>query len=149
MQRFRLGLCQLGVGSVKAANLEAASAAVAEAADDGADLVVLPECFNSPYGTSFFPEYAEPLSPGNQTYDALVAMAVDAGVVLVGGSVPEKGDDGNLYNTSLVFDAQGNELGRHRKVYTTTHTITITITITHTLIHMPDGLTCEIVGPFV
>ena len=135
MQRFRLGLCQLGVGSVKAANLEAASAAVAEAADDGADLVVLPECFNSPYGTSFFPEYAESLSPGNQTYDALVAMAVDAGVVLVGGSVPEKGDDGNLYNTSLVFDAQGNELGRHRKVYITTHTITTTIPHTHTYSH--------------
>lgn len=121
----------MGVGSVKAANLEAASAAVAEAADDGADLVVLPECFNSPYGTSFFPEYAEPLSPGNQTYDALVAMAVDAGVVLVGGSVPEKGDDGNLYNTSLVFDAQGNELGRHRKVYTTTHTLPLSLSHTH------------------
>jgi predicted amidohydrolase len=37
---------------------------VQEAAKNGAQVVVLPECFNSPYGTSYFPEYAEELEIG-------------------------------------------------------------------------------------
>lgn len=43
----------------KAANLAAARAAVAEAAQAGAKLVCLPECFNSPYDSKLFPTYAE------------------------------------------------------------------------------------------
>ena len=27
-------------------------------------MVSLPECFNSPYGTKYFPEYAEPIEGG-------------------------------------------------------------------------------------
>ena len=32
---------------------------VGVAAKQGAQMVVLPECFQTPYGTSYFPEYAE------------------------------------------------------------------------------------------
>ncbi|MGB9792683.1 MAG: carbon-nitrogen hydrolase family protein, partial [Thermacetogeniaceae bacterium] len=38
-------------------------------------------------------------------------------VFLVGGSVPEKGDDGRLYNTSYVFDDMGRQVAKHRKVH--------------------------------
>ncbi len=61
---FRLGLVQLAVGSAKKANLQRAAAKVAEAKSKGAQLVVLPECFNSPYGVKHFPEYAEPVPSG-------------------------------------------------------------------------------------
>ena len=30
-------------------------------------VISLPECFNSPYGTKYFPEYAEPLIDGPTT----------------------------------------------------------------------------------
>ena len=36
---------------------------VIEAAKSGASLVVLPECFNSPYGCQYFPKYAEKVLP--------------------------------------------------------------------------------------
>lgn len=56
---FRLGLCQTLVGADKAANLATAKDAVAEAVGEGAQVVCLPECFNSPYATDQFPVYAE------------------------------------------------------------------------------------------
>ncbi len=46
----RVALCQLAVSADKAANIAAASAAVREAGQQGAQLVVLPEMWNCPYG---------------------------------------------------------------------------------------------------
>lgn len=48
---FRLALVQLAVGASKGENLRRAADFVREAASNGARLVSLPECFNSPYGT--------------------------------------------------------------------------------------------------
>jgi len=50
-QEFKLALIQLAVGSNKADNLRRACQLVREAANQGANLITLPECFNSPYGT--------------------------------------------------------------------------------------------------
>lgn len=68
LKPVRVALVQLGQTSTKKAfNLDHARSAVLRAAkngpEGGADLVVLPECFNSPYGVDFFPTYAETL-PG-------------------------------------------------------------------------------------
>ena len=60
---LRLALVQLKTGSDKTENLFRARTKVLEAAAKGAKLVVLPECFNSPYGTKYFPKYAETLLP--------------------------------------------------------------------------------------
>ena len=64
----RIALVQLGqTGADKSFNLKHARESVLRAAkegpDGGADMVVLPECFNSPYGVQFFSTYAETL-PG-------------------------------------------------------------------------------------
>ena len=45
----------------------------------------LQECFNSPYGTKFFPEYAEPI-PGPST-QALSKAAKENSVYVVGGEL--------------------------------------------------------------
>ncbi|CAK7275254.1 Omega-amidase nit3 [Sporothrix epigloea] len=117
---------QLASGKDKAANLAHARDKVLEAAGRGANLIVLPECFNSPYGCDFFPSYAESLLPSPPTaeaspsYHALSAMAKEAGVFLVGGSIPElvtTGDDKKYYNTSLTFGPDGELLASHRKVH--------------------------------
>ena len=47
---FQLALIQLAVGSNKKTNLLRASRLIHQAAINGAQLVILPECFNSPYG---------------------------------------------------------------------------------------------------
>ena len=37
-------------------------------------------------------------------------------IVVVGGSMPERGEGGRLLNTSLVFDADGRLMGKFSKV---------------------------------
>lgn len=49
---FKIALIQMTVGKDKNVNLENAVKFIRKAADNGASLVVLPECFNCPYGTS-------------------------------------------------------------------------------------------------
>ncbi|XP_067085901.1 omega-amidase NIT2 [Osmerus mordax] len=114
MSKFRLAVVQLHVTKVKADNLSKARGLIKEAASQGAKVVVLPECFNSPYGTGFFPEYAEKI-PGVST-QVLSEAAKESGVYLVGGSIPEE-DEGKLYNTCAVFGPDGSLLLKHRKIH--------------------------------
>jgi hypothetical protein len=44
-------------GADKSANLLHAQEKVREAAKAGAGIIVLPECFNSPYGCDYFPSF--------------------------------------------------------------------------------------------
>ncbi|KAJ3189353.1 hypothetical protein HDU85_002982 [Gaertneriomyces sp. JEL0708] len=113
---FKLALVQLAVTASKEANLSNARQKVTEAAKKGANVVVLPECFNSPYGTEHFPKYAEPLDNGPST-SALSKMAKEAGVYLVGGSIPELSGDSKYFNTCTVWSPTGNRLAVHRKVH--------------------------------
>ena len=114
MSKFRLALIQLAVSASKPDNLARAARLVKEAASKGANIVALPECFNSPYGTSYFPEYAEAI-PGPST-DALVKSAKDSGVFLIGGSIPEKDGD-KIYNTCTVYNPNGDMIAKHRKMH--------------------------------
>uniref|UniRef100_A0A8C7LKB0 omega-amidase n=1 Tax=Oncorhynchus mykiss TaxID=8022 RepID=A0A8C7LKB0_ONCMY len=112
---FRLAVVQLHVTKVKADNLSRARGLIKEAAARGAKLVVLPECFNSPYGTGFFPEYAEKI-PGESS-QVLSEAAKESQVYLVGGSIPEEDDGGKLYNTCPVFGPDGSLVLKHRKIH--------------------------------
>ncbi|XP_078581726.1 omega-amidase NIT2-like [Branchiostoma floridae x Branchiostoma japonicum] len=112
--KFKIALVQLFVTANKSENLARASKLISQAAGGGANLVALPECFNSPYGTKFFPEYAEKI-PGEST-NMLAKAAKDNKVFLVGGSIPEE-DGGKLYNTSTVFNPEGELIAKFRKVH--------------------------------
>lgn len=112
---LRVGLVQMLVEESKEKNLEKAESMTAEAAARGAKLVVLPEMFNCPYSSQYFPRYAEP--EGGYTWQRLSRMARENNVYLVGGSVPEIDGANRIYNTSFVFDDQGKQIGRHRKMH--------------------------------
>ncbi len=114
---LRVGLCQLLVGRNKAQNVEKATNMIREAASKGAQLVVLPECFNCPYGTKYFKDYAEMASPGNPTFDAMANAARDNKVWLVAGSFPEIDSQSRLFNSSVTFDPTGAAVNVHRKVH--------------------------------
>ncbi|XP_060028179.1 omega-amidase NIT2 isoform X1 [Erinaceus europaeus] len=114
MATFRLALIQLRVSPIKSDNLTRACGLIREAARKGAKLISLPECFNCPYGTDYFPAYAEQI-PGESTHK-LSEVAKECGIYLVGGSIPEK-DAGKLYNTCAVFGPDGRLLVTHRKIH--------------------------------
>lgn len=121
---LKLALVQLASGADKFANLSRARSKVLEATSNGANIVVLPECFNSPYGTKYFPKYAETLLPSPPTkeqspsFHALSDIAKEAEIYLVGGSIPEYWQETDkYYNTSLTFGPDGKLLTTHRKVH--------------------------------
>lgn len=133
-QSVKLALVQLACTADKAHNLSHARTKVLEATKRGANIVVLPECFNSPYGTKHFPHYAETLLPSpptedqSPTFHALSKLAKEANAYIVGGSIPElveedgakdgDGKDGKKwYNTNLTFAPNGELLATHRKVH--------------------------------
>lgn len=92
-----------------------------------AKVVVLPECWNGPYDTASFPVYAEPVpdpqaagtpDPERSPSTAMLCRAaVGLKIWIVGGSVPEAGKDGGVYNTCVVVDPTGRIVAKHRKVH--------------------------------
>ena len=107
LRQFKFAAVQMAVGADKAANVARATRLVAQAARAGAHVVALPECFNCPYGNEYFGEYAETV-PDGPTTAALRAAAREHGVLLIGGSQPERAaGSGRLYNTCVVCDEQG------------------------------------------
>ncbi|CAG7846502.1 Hydrolase C26A3.11 [Serendipita indica DSM 11827] len=130
---FRLALIQMGgVTADKTSNLAHARDLIHKAVNpqsgEKPGVVVLPECFNSPYGHVHFPKYAESVGfKKGETYDVsnsssdsvkmLSQAAKDCGVWLIGGSIPEKGEDGNLYNTATIYNPRGELVAIHRKIH--------------------------------
>lgn len=123
-KKFVIGLCQILVGSDKAVNLTVAKAAIANAVKQGAQIVALPECFNSPYNVGKFREYSEIIpkdetkctEKDNPTTSFLLNEAKTHGIYLVGGSFPEI-DDNKIYNTSIVINPSGKIIAKHRKLH--------------------------------
>ncbi|TFK26375.1 carbon-nitrogen hydrolase [Coprinopsis marcescibilis] len=133
LKPFTLALIQLGnIGDNKAANLKHAREMILRATRDHPkkpDLVVLPECFNSPYGHVHFPVYAEKIgyTPG-QAYDVgtsesesvkmLSEVAKETKTWLIGGSIPERDTQKETYyNTCTVYNPQGDLVALHRKIH--------------------------------
>jgi nitrilase len=111
---MRLGLVQLNSQRDKAANLAAATEAIASLAAGGADLILLPEMFNHRWSDEANVVEAEPI-PGPATAWAS-AQAEEHGVNLHLGSLIED-REGVRYNTSVVFDRSGRELARYSKIH--------------------------------
>ncbi|HWU31755.1 MAG TPA: carbon-nitrogen hydrolase family protein [Marmoricola sp.] len=115
----RIGLGQWhAVPGDKNTNLATALEVIKGLADKGAELIVLPELWASGYDAPRLGEIvaatAEPV-PGPRS-EALAAAAREHKLWLVAGSVPEEAD-GQVYNTTLVFDPAGDLIGVHRKVH--------------------------------
>ncbi len=111
---MRVALIQMPVTDDKALNIKTACDGIREAAATGIDFAVLPEMFCSPYQNSCFRAFGE--EAGGPAQTALSALAAELGIYIVGGSIPEL-CDGNVYNTSYVYDRKGNQIAKHRKVH--------------------------------
>lgn len=115
MNKFRLALCQINVIDDKKANIKKAMEMIAISAQNGANIVVLPEMFNCPYDNSKFKEYAETRDK-SQTLDAISKSAKENNVTIVAGSIPEL-DNNELFNSCFIFDNDGEIIGNYRKMH--------------------------------
>ena len=105
---------QMSVTRDKRENIAAACRLIRRAAQQGAELAMLPEMFCCPYENSAFRPYGEPL--GGPAQQALSDLARELGIWIVGGSVPELEGE-RVYNTSFVYDDTGRQMARHRKMH--------------------------------
>ncbi len=113
-----LGLVQMTCGTETEANLRKAIERVGDAARQGAQIVCLQELFRSQYfcqteDTELF-KLAEPI-PGPST-EALSEVAREHKVVII-ASLFEKRTAGLYHNTAVMFDADGEIVGKYRKMH--------------------------------
>ena len=87
-------------------------AALRQAADQGANLALLPEMFNCPYENPCFPSAR---SPPGETWQFLAAMARLGGCTWPGLCAGLEGT--RCGNTCYLFSPKGRELAHHRKVH--------------------------------
>ena len=111
---MKLALCQTPVSASLEHNHNLMRAYVRRAAEQGAEIVCLPEMWACPYENTAFQRFAEP--EGGATWRCLRDAAAEHRVWLVGGSVPEQDGD-RLFNTCYVFSPDGEQIAKHRKVH--------------------------------
>ena len=112
---MKIAQIQMKVNPDKDKNLEEVERYLEEMKEENPDIVVLPEMFNCPYDKSLFEKYSEKRE--GKTWTKLSELAEKFKIYLFAGSIPEKVDSGEVYNTSYIFDRKGNQIGKHRKVH--------------------------------
>lgn len=122
---MRVSVIQMEPGHDKAANIaQARRLAEAAIAADRPDLLSLPEvwtCLGGDRAAKLAAAEDLPApgsnSPGGEAYEFLRATARAHRIHVHGGSIGEHAGDGRLFNTTVVFDPDGTEIGRYRKMH--------------------------------
>lgn len=123
---MRVSVIQMNQGSDKAANIAQARGLIEAAlAADRPAMVSLPETWTNLGGGREARQAAaerlpEPGATGGEAYEFLRAVAHANRVHVHGGSIIERGQggaDSKLFNTTLVFDPEGREIARYRKIH--------------------------------
>jgi nitrilase len=99
-------------------NIATARRLVTQAAQGGAQLVLLPEYWAiMGLADSDKVKVAEPLGSG-PIQDFMAGLARELGVWLIGGTLPLASDDAEkVINTTLVYNPQGEHVGRYDKIH--------------------------------
>lgn len=117
LKRLNLALLQFAASPDKYKNFEKVESLVSKAKESqpSLDLVVLPECFNSPYSVKLFKKYGESI-PNGESYNFLSNLSKQFNINIIGGSIPESSND-QVFNTSMVFNNKGELIAKHRKTH--------------------------------
>jgi nitrilase len=117
-ERFRVAAVQTVSGGDVAANLRAIEPLVADAARQGARLVVLPEYFGV-FGARATDKVAVREAEGEGAQQNFLArLAHEHGIWLVGGTVPiATADPARVRSASLVYGPDGKRVARYDKMH--------------------------------
>lgn len=121
---MRVSVVQMNPGHDKEENILQASRLIdGAAASDRPDVLGLPEMWTSLGGDRAAKfDQAELLpppnsnEPGGAAYEFLRRTAREGRIYVHGGSMAEKAGD-RLFNTTLMFDPDGREIARYRKIH--------------------------------
>ncbi len=122
---MRVSVVQMNPGADKAENIAQARRLLdAAIAADRPDLVSLPEVWTCLGGSREGKlAQAEDLpargsnAPGGAAYEFLRGIARSARIHVHGGSMQERAGPDRLFNTTVVFDPDGTEIARYRKIH--------------------------------
>jgi N-carbamoylputrescine amidase len=116
--RTKIALVQMRCGAEPAKNLAHAIEFIRDAAKKGAEIICLPELFRSQYFCQLEDHdnfsLAETI-PGPST-DVLTKLARELGIVII-ASLFERRSAGLYHNTAAIVDANGELLGKYRKMH--------------------------------
>jgi predicted amidohydrolase len=114
LKPFKLALAQMRVvGGALETNLDHAGAMIAEAAENGAQVVLLPEAMDLGWTDPSALTLAEPV-PGGKTARMLSAMAKKYQVYVCSGLTEKEGT--MVYNSAVLIDPSGEVILLHRKI---------------------------------
>ncbi|WP_353201852.1 carbon-nitrogen hydrolase family protein [Polynucleobacter sp.] len=115
---IRIASIQMVSTPVLQENLNTAARLIKSAAEEGAQLAVLPEYFCL-MGFKDTDKVRARESYGNgPIQEQLSAIAKDNGIYLVAGTIPlEAGDPEKVLNTTLVFNPHGETIARYDKIH--------------------------------
>jgi len=114
MKKFNIASCQMNVVDDKEINVNHAIELINEASNN-ADLITLPEMFNTPYDNNKFIENAEE-EKNSYTLKAMCETAKENNIFLQSGSIAEL-ENKKIYNTAYFIDNDGKIIGKHRKMH--------------------------------
>lgn len=114
----KVGVVQISSGPEVEPNLEATERVVRGAAADGAELVVVPECFAYLGPEAGQREVAEALPEGGPILERCRRLAREAGVALVlGGFWERTADTSKVSNACIHLRADGSVAAIYRKIH--------------------------------
>jgi len=121
---MRVSVVQMNPGHIKSENIKQAKSLIEGAvAEDRPDLVTLPEVWNCLGGDragKFAQAEVLPApgsnEPGGPAYEFMRDIARQAAIFVHGGSMIER-DGERLFNTTVVFNPDGAEVARYRKIH--------------------------------
>ena len=112
----KLAALQMLSGTDLAENLERAAALIAQAAKQGARLVVLPEVF-AQISERAAPEMGQREAKASELLGFLQAQARQHRMIIVGGTVPRAAPDGRSFAAVYVLGSEGELLGEYHKMH--------------------------------
>jgi deaminated glutathione amidase len=116
---MKVSLVQMNSISDKAANIAAAKALIERAvAEEAPDWVLLPEQFDWAGGSRADKIANSEAIPGGPAYSMAQNLARRHKIFIHAGSIMERIDgEDRIHNTSVVFNRQGEEIARYRKIH--------------------------------
>jgi len=116
---MKVSIIQMNSISDKAANIAVAEALIERAVkEERPDWVLLPEFFDWAGGSKEDKLKSAETFPGGPAYTMARAQAVKHRIFVHAGSIMERIDgEGRIHNTTVVFNRDGEEIARYRKIH--------------------------------